>query len=87
MLKPVNLIVFDSADLYNTLLKEFSNNVNKAETALDYIVDEREETLVSFYLPVPEEQLYYEEIAGEIADIIVKNSNGVQYGDTVYILF
>ena len=87
MLKPVNLIVFDSADLYNTLLKEFSNNVDKVETALDYIVDEREETLVSFYLLVLEEQLYYEEIAGEIADIIVKNSNGVQYGDTVYILF
>ena len=87
MLKPVNLTVFDSADLYDTLLKEFSNNVDKTEVALEYITDGSDETLVSFYLPVPEEQQYYEEIAGEIADIIVKNSNGVQYGDTVYILF
>ena len=87
MLKPVNLIVFDSADLYDTLLKEFSNNVEKTEVALEYITDESDETLISFYLPVPGEQQYYEEIAGEIADIIVKNSNDVQYGDTVYILF
>jgi len=87
MLKPVNLIVFDSTDLYNTLLKEFSNNVEKAEVAFDYIANESDEMLASFYLPVPEEQQYYDEIAGEIADIIVKNSNGVQYGDTVYILF
>ena len=87
MLKPVNLIVFDSTNLYDTLLKEFPDNVSKAEAALDYIANESDETLVSFYLPVPEERQYYEEIASEIADIIVKNSNEVQYGDTVYILF
>ena len=87
MLKPVNLTVFDSADLYDTQLKELSNNLDKTEVALEYITDGSDETLVSFYLPVPEEQQYYEEIAGEIADIIVKNRNGVQYGDTVYILF
>ena len=85
MLKPVDIIVFDSGDLYDVLLQEYNNDTKKVDAAFAYLTDESEETLISFYLPGPEEQQFYDEITGEIADIIVKNSV-LNYGNTAYIM-
>ena len=86
MLKPINIIVFDSADLYDTLLEEYHGNTNKVETAFKSITDEKDESLISFYLPSPEEQQFYDEVTAEITNAIVKNSI-LNYGDTAYIMF
>ena len=86
MLKPLNIIVFDSEDIFELLAAQ--SDVNHADMILgeiaEYLYDG--EGIASVYLFPKEEQKYHSECDSELADIIVANSE-LNYGDTAYIMF
>ena len=87
MLKPLNIIVFDSVEVENVAAEYFGNE-RKARALLLALDLQRndDEPIVSMYLPTAEEREYYDETTCNLADIIVKNSD-LNYGDTAYIMF
>lgn len=87
MLKPLNIIVFDSVELENVAAEYFGNE-HKARALLLALELQRndDEPIISMYLPTAEERKYYDETTCNLADIIVKNSE-LDYGNTAYIMF
>ena len=87
MLKPLNIIVFDSVEV-ETAAEEYFGDKNKARMlllALDLLRND-DEPIISMYLPTTEEREYYDESTCDLADVIVKYSI-LNYGDTAYIMF
>lgn len=87
MLKPLNVIVFDSEDIRKLIANNF--NENYADTILDSIAELTEASdysIVNFYLPSKEEQQFYSDWEITLTDLIVANSI-LNYSDTVYIMF
>lgn len=82
MLKPLDIIVFDSVEVKNAATEYFGDE-HKAR-ALLLTLDLQ--PIVSVYLPTVEERKFYDETTCDLADIIVKYSN-LNYGDTAYIMF
>jgi len=87
MLKPLNIIVFDSVEVENAAAEYFGNE-HKARALLFALDSQRnsDESIVSMYLPTAEEREFYDESTCNLADVIVKNSD-LDYGDTAYIMF
>lgn len=87
MLKPLDIIVFDSIEVKNVATEYFGNEY-KAKALLLALDLQRndDEPIVSMYLPTAEEREYYDESTCNLADVIVKYSD-LNYGDTAYIMF
>lgn len=87
MLKPLNIIVFDSVEVENVAAEYFGDE-RKARALLLALDLQRndDESIVSMYLPTAEEREYYDKATCDLADIIVKYST-LNYGDTAYIMF
>ena len=87
MLKPLNIIVFDSVEVENVAAEYFGNEY-KARALLLALDLQRndDESIVSMYLPTAVEREYYDESTCNLADVIVKYSD-LNYGDTAYIMF
>ena len=87
MLKPLDIIVFDSVEVENAA-EEYFGNQNKARMLLFAVDSQRydDESIVSMYLPTTAEREYYDEATCDLADVIVKYSD-LNYGDTAYIMF
>jgi len=90
MLNPVNIIVYDAADIYNLYAEKYGKQ--EAEKAVyQYALQEchpllENDGIVSLYLPEKEEMTYYSEYRTFLAEIIVENSD-LNYGDTAYIMY
>jgi len=87
MLKPLDIIVFDSVEVEKAA-EEYFGDKNKARMlllAIDLLRND-DEPIVSVYLPTTEEREFYDESTCDLADVIVKYSN-LNYGDTAYIMF
>lgn len=90
MLNPLNVLVFDFAEIQNLYAEKYG--VEEAAKAIyDYVRYQLNSTLakdgiVSLYLPVDYEKSYYNEYRNKLADIIVENSD-LNYGDTAYIMY
>lgn len=87
MLKPLDIIIFDSVEVENAA-EEYFGNKTKARLLL-FVVDTQrndDEPIVSVYLPTTEEREYYDETTCDLADVIVEYSD-LNYGDTAYIMF
>lgn len=86
MLKPLNIIVFDSEDIFELLAAQF--DVYHADVVLgeiaEYLYDG--EGIASIYLIPKEEQKNHPECDNELSNVIVANST-LNYGDTAYIMF
>lgn len=87
MLKPLDIIVFDSVEVEKAA-EEYFGDKNKARMlllAIDLLRND-DESIVSVYLPTTEEREFYDESTCDLADVIVKYSD-LNYGDTAYIMF
>ena len=87
MLKPLDIIVFDSTEV-ETAAEEYFGDKNKARMlllAIDLLRND-DESIISVYLPTAEEREFYDESTCDLADVIVKYSD-LNYGDTAYIMF
>jgi hypothetical protein len=90
MLNPLNVLVFDSAEIWNLYAEKYGAE-EAAKAMYNYVRYQLNPTLakdgiVSLYLPVDYEKPYYNEYRAKIADIIVENSS-LNYGDTAYIMY
>ena len=87
MLKPLDIIVFDSVEVEKAA-EEYFGDKNKARMlllAIDLLRND-DEPIVSVYLPTTEEREFYDESTCDLADVIVEYSD-LNYGDTAYIMF
>ncbi len=86
MLKPLDIIVFDSEDIFELLAAQ--SNIHHADTILDEVAKRLydDEGIASIYLVPKKEQKYHPECNNELSNIIVANST-LNYGDTAYIMF
>ena len=86
MLKPLDIIVFDSEDIFELLAAQSS--ASQADAFLGEIAQclYDGEGVASIYLVPKEEQKYHPECENELSNIIVANST-LNYGDTAYIMF
>jgi len=86
MLKPLDIIVFDSGDIFELLAAQ--SNAHHADAVLGEIAESLYdgEGIASIYLVPKEEQKYQPECNDELSNIIVANST-LNYGDTAYIMF
>lgn len=97
MLNPINVIVYDAADIYNLYAEKYGKQ--EAEEAVyqyalrechplenNGILQRNTFNFISLYLPKEEEMIYYSEYRKFLAEIIVENSD-LNYGETAYIMY
>lgn len=89
MLNPINVIVYDAADIYNLYAEKYGKQEAK-EAVYQYALREchplENDGIISLYLPEEEEMTYYSEYRKSLAEIIIENSD-LNYGDTAYIMY
>lgn len=87
MLKPLNITVFDSYDVYEMLLARLKDE-KRVDDILGNIAEDLYdgEGIASFYLPGKDDQKFYSDDEIELTETIVTNSN-LNYYDTAYIMF
>jgi hypothetical protein len=90
MLNPINVIVYDAADIYNLYAEKYGEQ-EAEEAVYQYALREchpllENDGIVSLYLPEKEEMAYYNKYRASLAEIIVENSD-LNYGDTAYIMY
>jgi len=90
MLNPLNIIVYDAADIYNLYAEKYGEQ-EAEEAVYQYALREchpllENDGIVSLYLPDKEDMAYYSEYRSSLAEIIVENSD-LNYGDTAYIMY
>ena len=89
MLNPINVIVYDAADIYNLYAEKYGKQ-EAEEAVYQYALREchpfENDGIISLYLPGKEEMTYYSEYRAFLTEIIVENSN-LNYGDTAYIMY
>lgn len=90
MLNPINIIVYDAADIYNLYAEKYGEQ-EAEEAVYQYALREchpllENDGIVSLYLPDKEDMAYYSEYRTSLAEIIVENSD-LNYGDTAYIMY
>ena len=90
MLNPINIIVYDAADIYNLYAEKYGEQ-EAEEAVYQYALREchpflENDEIVSLYLPNKEDMAYYSEYRTSLAEIIVENSD-LNYGDTAYIMY
>ena len=90
MLNPLNIIVYDAADIYNLYAEKYGEQ-EAEEAVYQYALREchpllENDGIVSLYLPDKEDMAYYSEYRTSLAEIIVENSD-LNYGDTAYIMY
>lgn len=89
MLNPINVIVYDAADIYNLYAEKYGKQ-EAEEAVYQYALREchplENDGIISLYLPEEEEMTYYSEYRKSLAEIIIENSD-LNYGDTAYIMY
>ena len=85
MLKPLNILVFGSADIYELIAA--TSTEEHADEIIEAIAEGcSEDSIVRLYLPSKKEQQFYDSYKNELANLIVENSE-LHYGDAAYIIF
>lgn len=89
MLNPINVIVYDAADIYNLYAEKYDKQ-EAEEAVYQYALREchplENDGIISLYLPEEEEMTYYSEYRKSLTEIIIENSD-LNYGDTAYIMY